>query len=47
MAEQKTAIRDKIVQTKDLDDAALAAITQAIGEFQKQYASKREATARA
>jgi F-type H+-transporting ATPase subunit alpha len=45
--DQKSEIRDKIAQTKDLDDAAMAAITAAIGEFQKQYATQREATARA
>ncbi len=40
MRDQKPEIRDKIVQTKDLDDAAMAAVTAAIGEFQKQYATK-------
>ncbi len=44
--DQKSQIRDKIAQTKDLDDAAMTAITAAIGEFQKQYATQREATAR-
>jgi F-type H+-transporting ATPase subunit alpha len=44
--DQKSEIRDKIVQTKDLDDAAMNAISAAIGEFQKQYSTQREATAR-
>lgn len=39
MRERKHEIRDKITQTQDLDDAAMAAVTEAIGEFQKQFAA--------
>ncbi|HEV3137747.1 MAG TPA: F0F1 ATP synthase subunit alpha [Pirellulales bacterium] len=46
MRDQKPEIRDKIVETRDLDDAAMKSIADAIGEFQKQYATKRETTAR-
>ncbi len=46
MRDQKPEIGKKIAETKDLDDAAMKSITDAIGEFQKQYAAKREATAR-
>jgi len=47
MRDQKQEISKKIAETKDLDDAAMKSITEAIAEFQKQYAAKREATARA
>ena len=44
----KAAVQYKEVELKqDLDDAAMKSITDAIAEFQKQYAVKREATARA
>ncbi len=46
MRDQKPEIREKIEETEDLDDDAMAAITAAIGEFQQQYKSKAEATAR-
>ena len=46
MRDQKSEIVKKIAETKDLDDAAMKSITDAIAEFQKQYAAKREATAR-
>jgi F0F1-type ATP synthase alpha subunit len=45
--DQKPEIRDKIMQTRDLDDASIAAIVQAIGEFQAQYASKKGTAATA
>jgi F-type H+-transporting ATPase subunit alpha len=45
MRDQKPEIRQKIEETKDLDDATIAAMTAAIGEFQKQYQSKAGATA--
>jgi F-type H+-transporting ATPase subunit alpha len=45
MRDQKSEIRDKIVQTRDLDDAAMKAVTEAIGEFQKQYTAIRPAAA--
>jgi F-type H+-transporting ATPase subunit alpha len=41
MRDQKSEIYEKITQTKDLDEAAMAAVTAAIGEFHKQYASKK------
>jgi F-type H+/Na+-transporting ATPase subunit alpha len=47
MRDQKSEIRDKIMQTRDLDDAAMKTVTDAIGEFQKQYASKKGAPATA
>ncbi len=46
MRDQKPEIREKIEETEDLDDDAMAAITAAITEFQQQYKSKAEATAR-
>ncbi len=45
--DQKPAIREKILESRDLDDATMKAVTEAIGEFQNQYASKRAATVRA
>ena len=39
MRDQKSEIRDKIMQTRDLDDAAMKDVTAAIGEFQKQFLS--------
>jgi F-type H+/Na+-transporting ATPase subunit alpha len=45
--DQKPEIRDKIMQTRDLDEAAMKTVTEAIGEFQKQYAAKREPAATA
>jgi F-type H+-transporting ATPase subunit alpha len=40
MRDQKPEIWKKIAETRDLDDAAMATVTAAIGEFQKQYAAK-------
>jgi F-type H+-transporting ATPase subunit alpha len=45
MREQKSEIRKKIAETKDLDDAAMQAISAAIGEFQKQYDNRKSKTA--
>jgi F-type H+-transporting ATPase subunit alpha len=47
MSDQKSEIRDKISATKDVDEAAMQAITAAIGEFQKQYDAKKDAPATA
>ena len=47
MKDQKSEIRQKIQDTKDLDEATITAITQAIGEFQAQYASQKGAPATA
>ena len=44
--DQKSEIRKKIEETKDLDDATVSAITAAIGEFNVQYAKKHPATAK-
>jgi hypothetical protein len=44
MREQKSEIWKKIADTKDLDDAAMQAISGAIGEFQKQYDNRRTKT---
>ncbi len=48
MADQKSEIRQKIQEAQDMDEATMAAVTDAIGEFQKQYASQKgeKATAR-
>ena len=43
--EQKSEIYDKIAQTKKLEDDTAAALEAAIGEFQKQFASKKEGAA--
>jgi F-type H+-transporting ATPase subunit alpha len=45
--DQKSAIRDKIAQTKDLDDQTIAAINEAIAEFQKQFAGRKAKAATA
>ncbi|HKD38617.1 MAG TPA: F0F1 ATP synthase subunit alpha, partial [Pirellulales bacterium] len=42
MRDQKPAIRKKIVETKDLDDAAMSELTAAIGEFKAQFATKKK-----
>jgi F-type H+-transporting ATPase subunit alpha len=49
MRDQKPEIRQKIQETGDLDEATMTAVTQAIGEFQAQFASQKGAqpTARA
>jgi F-type H+-transporting ATPase subunit alpha len=44
MRDQKSEIRDKIIKSKDLDDATIAAINSAIGEFQQQYSHKLSET---
>ncbi len=45
--DQKSEIRQKIEETQDLDEATMAAITSAIGEFNAQYTNKgAAATAR-
>ena len=41
MREQKSEIRNKIMETKDLDDAGMQSIAAAIGEFQKQFAGRK------
>ena len=41
MREQKSEIRNKIMETKDLDEAGMQAIAGAIGEFQKQFAGRK------
>jgi F-type H+-transporting ATPase subunit alpha len=47
MRDQKPEIRNKIQETQDLDDATMASINSAIGEFTAQYAKKgAAATAR-
>src|SRR5262249_43140596 len=45
MREQKSEIRQKIQDTKDLDEGTMTAVNEAIAQFQKQYAQKG-ATAR-
>jgi F-type H+-transporting ATPase subunit alpha len=45
--DQKSDLREKINQSRDLDDAAMAAIVAAIAEFQQQYAAGRTAKATA
>jgi F-type H+-transporting ATPase subunit alpha len=47
MKDQKPEIRQKIQDTRDLDEATMTALTQAIGEFQAQYASQKGAKATA
>jgi F-type H+-transporting ATPase subunit alpha len=49
MKDQKPEIRQKIQETQDLDEATMAAVVAAIGEFQAQFASQKgaQATARA
>jgi F-type H+-transporting ATPase subunit alpha len=42
MRDQKPAIRKKIVETKDLDDAAMNELTAAIKEFKAQFATKKK-----
>jgi F-type H+-transporting ATPase subunit alpha len=42
MREQKFDIRNKIVETKKLDDDTAAALEKAIVEFQAQYATKKK-----
>ncbi len=42
MREQKSEIRNKIVETKKLDDDTAAALDKAIAEFQAQYATKKK-----
>jgi hypothetical protein len=42
MRDQKSAIRNKIADTKDLDDATMSALSAAIGEFKAQFATKKK-----
>ncbi len=42
MREQKSELRNKIVETKKLDDDTAAALEKAIAEFQAQYATKKK-----
>jgi len=41
MHDQRPAVREKIAATKDLDDATIAAVNDAIAEFQKQFAGRK------
>jgi F-type H+-transporting ATPase subunit alpha len=41
MRDQHSEIRNKIVETKDLDDATMAELVKAIGEFRAQFAAKQ------
>ena len=43
MREQKSEVRAKLAETKKLDDAMIAALNAAIGDFQKQYDIKHPA----
>jgi len=43
MHDQKPEIRKKIVETNDLDDAAMATLIAAIGQFKSQFATKQPA----
>jgi F-type H+/Na+-transporting ATPase subunit alpha len=43
MRDQKPEIRNKIAETNDLDDAAMATLTAALGEFKIQFAVKQDA----
>ncbi len=47
MRDQRPAIRKKIVETKDLDDAAMNELTTAIKEFKAQFATKKKEAAAA
>jgi F-type H+-transporting ATPase subunit alpha len=42
MRDQKPEIRKKIVETKDLDEAGMEAINQAIKEYKGQYATRKQ-----
>jgi F-type H+/Na+-transporting ATPase subunit alpha len=42
MRDQKPAIRKKIADSKDLDNATMAELTAAIGEFKAQFATKKQ-----
>jgi F-type H+-transporting ATPase subunit alpha len=44
MRDQKPEIRKKIADTKDLDDAGMEAINQAIKEYKAQYATRKKET---
>jgi F-type H+-transporting ATPase subunit alpha len=41
MREQKSEIRNKIAETKKMDDDTAKALDVAINDFQKQYATKK------
>ena len=42
MREQKSEVRNAIVQTKKLDDATAAKLRAAIEEFQNQHAAAKQ-----
>ena len=42
MHEQKSEIRQKLIETKKLDDDTAQALEEAIAEFQKQFSGKKE-----
>ncbi len=41
MRDQKPEIRNKIAETKDLDEATMNALSSAINEFKAQYATRK------
>jgi len=41
MHDQRPAVREKIATSKDLDDQTIAAVNDAIAEFQKQFAGRK------
>jgi F-type H+-transporting ATPase subunit alpha len=45
MRDQKPEVRNKIIETKGLDDATIEQLKAALGEFRKQWASKLESAA--
>jgi F-type H+-transporting ATPase subunit alpha len=45
MKDQKSDLRNKIIQTKTLDDATIEELKAALNDFRKQYASKLEGKA--
>jgi F-type H+-transporting ATPase subunit alpha len=45
MRDQKPEIRNKILDTKDLDEATMAALNQAINEYKQQYATRKSGAA--
>jgi F-type H+-transporting ATPase subunit alpha len=42
MHDQKPEIRNKIADTKDLDDETMKSLDSAVREFKAQYATKKE-----
>jgi F-type H+/Na+-transporting ATPase subunit alpha len=45
--DRKSEIRDKIMQSRDLDDAAMKAVNDAIAEFQKEFSAGQATAAKA